>query len=83
MASAARPGGASVLIVVADWVLDALDAPADEAGTAFVVLDAAPFLQVGSRRLLSWLTVRTAPPVDSKAQLPSELPRPPSNTGVA
>ena len=62
------------------WVLDALDAPADEAGTAFVVLDAAPFLQVGSRRLLSWLAVRAAPPVDAKAQLPSEVPRPPSNT---
>ena len=76
----ARRDGASVLIVFADWVLDALDAPADEAGAAFVVLDAAPFLQVGSRRLLSWLAVRTAPPVDAKAQLPSELPRPPSNT---
>lgn len=76
----ARRGGASVLIVFADWVLDALDTPADEAGAAFVVLDAAPFLQVGSRRLLSWLAVRNAPPVDAKAQLPSEVPRPPSNT---
>ena len=75
-----RRSRASVLIVFADWVLDALDAPADEAGTAFVVLDAAPFLQVGSRRLLSWLAVRAAPPVDAKAQLPSEVPRPPSNT---
>ena len=74
-----RRGGASVLIVFADWVLDALDAPADEASTAFVVLDDAPFLQVGSRRLLSWLAVRAAP-VDAKAQLPSEVPRPPSNT---
>jgi hypothetical protein len=55
-----RRCGASVLIVFADRVLDALDAPADEAGTAFVVLDAAPFLQVGSRRLSSRLAVRTA-----------------------
>ena len=76
----ARGGGASVLIVFADWVLDALDAPVDRAGTTFVVLETAPFLQVGSRRLLSWLAVRTAPTVDAKAQLPGEVTRPPSNT---
>ena len=44
------------------------------------MLDTAPFLQFGSRRLLSWLAVRTAPQVDAKAQLPGEVPRPPSNT---
>jgi hypothetical protein len=76
----ARGGGASVLIVFADWVLDTLDAPADQAGTAFVVLDTAAFLQVGSRRLLSWLAVRTAPVEDAKAPLPAGVPRAPSNT---
>jgi hypothetical protein len=70
----ARGGGASVLIVFTDWVLDTLDAPADQAGTTFVVLDTAPFLQVGSRRLLSWLAVRTAPAVDAKTQLPAQVP---------
>src|SRR5450755_2983544 len=79
-AQLARGGGASVLIVFADWVLDTLDAPADQAGTTFVVLDTAAFLQVGSRRLLSWLAVRTAPVVDAKAPLPAGVPRAPSNT---
>jgi hypothetical protein len=79
-AQLARGGGASVLLVFADWVLETLDAPADQAGSAFLVLDTAPFLQVGSRRLLSWLAIRTAPAVDAKAQLPAAVPRPPSNT---
>src|SRR5450755_4918350 len=76
----ARGGGASVLIVFADWVLDALDAPVDQAGSAFVVMDTAAFLQVGSRRWLSWLAIRTAPVVDAKAPLPAGVPRAPSNT---
>jgi hypothetical protein len=76
----ARGGGASILIVFADWVLDTLDGPADQAGTAFVVLDTAAFLQVGSRRLLSWLAVRTTPVVDANAPLPAGVPRAPSNT---
>ncbi len=76
----ARGGGASVLIVFADWILDTLDAPAEQAGSTFVVLDTAAFLQVGSRRLLSWLAVRTAPAVDAKTPLPAGVPRAPSNT---
>jgi hypothetical protein len=79
-AELARGGGASILIVFADWVLDALNAPADQAGRTFVLLDVATFLAVGSRRLLSWLAVQTAPAVDVGAKLPEKVPRPPQNT---
>jgi hypothetical protein len=61
-------------------VLDALSAPAAEVGRTFVLLDVAAFLAVGSRRLFTWLTVQTAPPVDAGASLPEEVPRPPANT---
>ena len=76
----ARGGGASMLLVFSDWVLDALQAPVDEAGRTFVLLDVASFLAVGSRRLFSWLAVQTAPPVDAGAKLPEKVPRPPQNT---
>jgi hypothetical protein len=59
-AELARGGGASILIVFADRVLDALGAPLEEAGTTFVVLDTSTFLRVRSRRLFSWLAVLTA-----------------------
>jgi hypothetical protein len=76
----ARGGGASILIVFSDWVLDALDAPVDQAGRTFVLLDVASFLAVGSRRVFSWLAVQTAPAVDARAKLPEKVPRPPQNT---
>jgi hypothetical protein len=75
-----RGGGASILIVFASWVLDALSAPVEEAGRAFVLIDATAFLAVGSRRLFTWLAVQTAPPVDVAAKLPERVPRPPANT---
>jgi len=78
-AKLARGGGASILIVFAGWVLDALNAPAAEAGRTFVLLDTVPFLQVGSRRLFSWLTVQTAPATDPKLPVPDGVPRPPQN----
>ena len=74
-AKLARGGGASILIVFADWVLDALNAPAEQAGKTFVLLDTAPFLQVGSRRLFSWLAVQTAPAIDPKLPLPDGVPQ--------
>jgi len=46
-AKLARGGGASILIVFAGWVLDALTAPPEQAGRTFVLPDTAPFLQVG------------------------------------
>ena len=76
----ARGGGASILIVFAGWVLDALNAPAEQAGRTFVLLDTAPFLQVDSRRLFSWLAAQTAPAVDPKLPLPEGVPRAPQNT---
>jgi hypothetical protein len=76
----ARGGGASILLVFSDWVLDALQAPVDEAGRTFVLLDVATFLAVGSRRLFSWLAVQTGPAVDAGAKLPERVPRPPQNT---
>lgn len=79
-AELARGGGASILIVFADWVLDALNAPADQACRTFVLLDVASFLAVGSRRLFGWLAVQTAPAVDAGAKLPEKMPRPPQNT---
>jgi hypothetical protein len=79
-AELARGGGASVLIVFADWVLDALNAPADQAGRTFVLLDVGTFLAVGSRRLFTWLAVQTAPVTDAGAKLPEHVPRPPQNT---
>ncbi len=79
-AKLARGGGASILIALNDWVLEALDAPTSEAGKTFALLDAAPFLAVGSRRLFSWQQACTAPAVDPKAPLPDGVPRPPSNT---
>jgi hypothetical protein len=79
-AQLARGGGASILIVFTGWVLDALNAPTTEVGKTFVLLDAAAFLAVGSRRLFTWLTVQTAPPVDAGASLPEKVPRPPANT---
>jgi hypothetical protein len=45
-----------------------------------VLIDAAAFLAVGSRRLFTWLAVQTAPPVDVAAKLPESVPRPPANT---
>jgi hypothetical protein len=79
-AELARGGGASILIVFADWVLDALGAPADQAGRTFVLLDVASFLAVGSRRLFTWLTVQTAPAIDAGTKLPEKMARPPQNT---
>jgi hypothetical protein len=79
-AELARGGGASILIVFAEWVLDSFNAPADQAGRTFAVLDVASFLTVGSRRLFSWLAVQTAPAVDAGAKLPEKVPRPPQNT---
>ncbi|MGA2924656.1 MAG: hypothetical protein ABSG43_01480 [Solirubrobacteraceae bacterium] len=76
----ARGGGASILIALNEWVLEALDAPTSEAGTTFALLDSGPFLAVGSRRLFSWQQACTAPPVNPKAPLPDGVPRPPSNT---
>ena len=79
-AQLARGGGASILIALNDRVLEALEAPTTEAGKTFVLLDAVPFLAVGSRRLFSWQQACTAPAVDPKAPLPEGVPRPPSNT---
>ena len=79
-ASLARGGGASILIVFADWVLEALDAPAGEAGKTFVVLDTPSFVRVRSRRLFSWLAVHIAPASDPKERLPDGVPRPAQNT---
>ncbi len=79
-AKLARGGGAGILIALNYWVLEALDAPTGDAGKTFALLDAAPFLQVGSRRLFSWQQACTAPPVDPRAPLPEGVPRPPSNT---
>jgi hypothetical protein len=76
----ARGGGASVLLVFAGWVLDALAAPADQAGTLFVVLDTPTFLSVGSRRLFAWLAILTAPALSAGERLPEKVPRPPQNT---
>ena len=61
----------------AGWVLDALNAPAEQAGRTFVLLDTAPFLQVGSRRLFSWLAAQTPPAIDPKPPLPDGVPSPP------
>jgi len=79
-AKVSRGGGPSILIVFADWVLDALDAPTEEAGRTFVLLDTVPFLQVGPRRLFSWLAVQTAPVIDPKLPVPKGVPRLPQNT---
>jgi hypothetical protein len=73
-------GGASMLISFSDWVLEALAAPSDQVGTRFVLLDAGAFLRVRSRRLFTWLAVRTAPAIDSKTTLPADVPRAPQNT---
>ena len=76
----ARGGGASILLVFSDWVLDALQAPVNEAGGAFLLLDVSTFHAVGSRRLFAWLAVQIEPPVDAGAKLPDGIPRPPQNT---
>ena len=80
----ARGGGASILIVFAGWVLDALNAPAEQASRTFVLLDTVPFLQVGSRRLFSWLAAQTAPAIDPNWPCPTACQgrrRTPSTSG--
>lgn len=69
-----------MLVTFSDWVLDALAAPADQAGSRVTVLDTAAFLRVRSRRLFTWLAVRTAPAGDPKSTLPDSVPRGPQNT---
>jgi hypothetical protein len=79
-AQLARGGGASILIVLGDWVIEALDARIEEAGKTFAVFDTGPFLQVGARRLFSWQQACTWPAVDPKAPLPDRVPPAPRNT---
>jgi len=76
IAKVARGGGTSILIVFAGWVLDALNAPADQAGRTFVLLDTAR----SCRSAPGGCSAGTAPAIDSKLPVPDGVPRPPQNT---